>query len=48
MFLSINRYERKKNIGLAIAAFAGLRATLDAKTFAQCQLVIAGVCYTWQ
>merc|ERR1719367_2154373 len=35
-FLSINRYERKKNIGLAIRAFARLGNTTTAR------LVIAG------
>jgi alpha-1,3/alpha-1,6-mannosyltransferase len=39
--LSINRFERKKNIGLAIHAFAELRKTCPGK-FDGLQLVIAG------
>ncbi|KAJ3411832.1 Alpha-1,3-mannosyltransferase-like protein [Chytridiales sp. JEL 0842] len=41
MLLSINRFERKKNIGLAIRAFARLRDSLPAK-FDKLQLIIAG------
>jgi len=42
VFLSINRFERKKNIGLAIEAMGVLRDKLDAETFAKVHLVIAG------
>lgn len=38
VFLSINRFERKKDVGLAIKAFAGL----DARSRAQARLVVAG------
>jgi hypothetical protein len=41
-FLSINRFERKKNIELAVAAFAELQLS-DPALFRQCQLIIAGV-----
>jgi len=40
--LSINRYERKKAIHLAIHAFARLRASLPAAAAARTHLVIAG------
>ena len=40
--LSINRYERKKNLGLAIEALALLRERLSSAVFAHLQLVIAG------
>ncbi|XP_059473281.1 alpha-1,3/1,6-mannosyltransferase ALG2 [Neocloeon triangulifer] len=42
VFLSINRYERKKNLGLAILALAHLRKVLDEDTFAKVHLVMAG------
>jgi alpha-1,3/alpha-1,6-mannosyltransferase len=42
MFLSINRYEHKKNLGLAIDALALLRERISSDMFAQVQLVIAG------
>jgi glycosyltransferase involved in cell wall biosynthesis len=45
MMLSINRFERKKNIGLAIEAFALLHKPSSALTpaqLSQTQLVIAG------
>ena len=44
MLLSINRFERKKNIGLAIEAFAKLHQSnaVSAGTLEQTQLVIAG------
>lgn len=38
VFLSINRFERKKDVGLAIKAFAGL----DARLRKQARLVVAG------
>lgn len=38
VFLSINRFERKKDVGLAIRAFAGL----DAERRRGCRLIIAG------
>ncbi|KAL6071765.1 Alpha-1,3-mannosyltransferase-like protein [Balamuthia mandrillaris] len=41
MFLSVNRYERKKNIGLAIEAFAKLKE-LRPKLYPRLRLVIAG------
>jgi alpha-1,3/alpha-1,6-mannosyltransferase len=40
--LSINRYERKKNLGLAIAAMALLRERISPTIFARLRLVIAG------
>ncbi|KAI9094316.1 hypothetical protein DFS34DRAFT_582993 [Phlyctochytrium arcticum] len=40
--LSINRFERKKNIGLAVRAFALLREELSPVKFATLRLVIAG------
>lgn len=42
LFTSINRYERKKNIQLAIQAFALLKHKLSSERFKQCKLVIAG------
>eukprot|EP00808_Paulinella_micropora_P000662 g13926.t1 len=42
LLLSINRFERKKNINLAILAFARLRALVPADVFARCKLVVAG------
>jgi alpha-1,3/alpha-1,6-mannosyltransferase len=43
--LSINRFERKKQIELALEAFSLLRKTLDEKTFGNLQLVIAGAIF---
>ncbi|KAH0627113.1 hypothetical protein JD844_002523 [Phrynosoma platyrhinos] len=42
MFLSINRYERKKNLGLALEAFHDLRSRLDAQEWSEIHLVLAG------
>eukprot|EP00053_Salpingoeca_punica_P010430 m.93758 g.93758 ORF g.93758 m.93758 type:complete len:404 (-) comp15384_c0_seq1:124-1335(-) len=42
VFLSLNRYERKKNLLLAIQALAALREKLTAKQYAQVHLVMAG------
>jgi alpha-1,3/alpha-1,6-mannosyltransferase len=42
LILSINRYERKKNLGLVIEAVALLRERLSSATFAPLRLVIAG------
>jgi alpha-1,3/alpha-1,6-mannosyltransferase len=42
LLLSINRYERKKNIALALEALALARTQLDPHLFAKVQLVIAG------
>lgn len=42
LLLSINRYERKKNIALALEALAMLRAQLAPEDFAKVRLVIAG------
>ncbi len=41
-FLSINRYERKKNIGLAIASFSALQRKLSEEKRATLKLIIAG------
>jgi alpha-1,3/alpha-1,6-mannosyltransferase len=41
LFVSLNRYERKKNIGLAIHAFALLRERMPS-VFPSLRLVIAG------
>jgi alpha-1,3/alpha-1,6-mannosyltransferase len=40
--LSISRYERQKNVALAIQALALLRARLSPEAFARLQLVVAG------
>ena len=42
VFLSINRYERKKNLPLAIWAFASLLDTLDPSERSKVHLVMAG------
>ena len=42
VFLSINRFERKKNIALAVQALAVLRKTLPEDTFKRVHLVVAG------
>jgi alpha-1,3/alpha-1,6-mannosyltransferase len=42
VLLSINRYERKKNVALALEALALLRAQLAPTRFASLRLVIAG------
>ena len=42
-FLSINRFERKKNVRLAVLALAALR-DVDAAAFARTRLVLAGGC----
>jgi alpha-1,3/alpha-1,6-mannosyltransferase len=42
VFLSINRFERKKNIGLAIRALAVLRRDSTRRSGAALQLVVAG------
>jgi len=42
MLLAINRYDRRKNTGLAIEALAGLELRLPPEIFRRVQLVIAG------
>ncbi|XP_061771684.1 alpha-1,3/1,6-mannosyltransferase ALG2 isoform X1 [Nerophis ophidion] len=42
LFLSLNRYERKKNLGLALEALAALRSTLPASQSVDVHLVVAG------
>ena len=42
LILSINRYERKKNLGLAVEALALVREQLPDEAFARLRLVIAG------
>ncbi|VDK18256.1 unnamed protein product [Anisakis simplex] len=42
LFVSINRYERKKNIKLAIDAFAELKSLISDDLYRECYLVIAG------
>jgi len=42
MFLSINRYERKKHLNLAIEAFSELRSKVSAEDFSNYSLVMAG------
>ncbi|KAL5292382.1 ALG2 family protein [Megaselia abdita] len=42
VYLSMNRYERKKNHGLAIEALHKLKTTLSRKDWSSCYLVIAG------
>ncbi|ORY98211.1 alpha-1,3/1,6-mannosyltransferase ALG2 [Syncephalastrum racemosum] len=41
-FLSINRFERKKNIELALRAFAAVKEKVSPETFNTCRLVLAG------
>jgi hypothetical protein len=43
-FVSLNRFERKKNIGLAVRAVAGLRERCQEqkKDFQSIQLILAG------
>ncbi|CAL9705803.1 unnamed protein product [Knipowitschia caucasica] len=42
MFLSLNRYERKKNLGLALEALSALRSSLNKEQSAGVHLVVAG------
>lgn len=42
LFLSLNRYERKKNLGLALEALAALRGALPSGRAAGVHLVVAG------
>lgn len=42
VFLSLNRYERKKNLPLALQAFKGLEAQVGRVKFEKCLLVVAG------
>ncbi|CAN9514253.1 unnamed protein product [Ophioblennius macclurei] len=42
LFLSLNRYERKKNLGLALEALAALRSRLPSGQRAGVHLVVAG------
>jgi alpha-1,3/alpha-1,6-mannosyltransferase len=42
LILSINRYERKKHLGLAVEALALVREQLPSEAFARLRLVIAG------
>jgi len=42
VFLSINRYERKKNLNLAIEALSELKKLCDDATWKKVQLVVAG------
>lgn len=42
VFLSINRYERKKNVHLAVEAFAELQSGLDPEIAKKTKLIIAG------
>jgi len=42
VFLSMNRYERKKEISLALQAFASLQRSLSVTQYTQCHLIIAG------
>ncbi|EFO91482.1 hypothetical protein CRE_11767 [Caenorhabditis remanei] len=42
IFTSFNRFERKKNVILALDAFAQLKSNLASDQFAKCHLVIAG------
>ncbi len=42
LFVSINRYERKKDLRLAINAMNCLKAKLDANKWNECHLVMAG------
>jgi len=40
--LSINRFERKKNIDLAIEAFAEFKKKVNPSKRYECQIIIAG------
>ncbi|CAD7092824.1 unnamed protein product [Hermetia illucens] len=42
IFLSINRYERKKNLGLAIEAFQSMEQHLSKAEWDRCHLILAG------
>ncbi|TMS40113.1 hypothetical protein L596_006535 [Steinernema carpocapsae] len=42
VYLSVNRYERKKNVGLALEAYALLKSRLSEEKFASTFMVIAG------
>ncbi|XP_030407431.1 alpha-1,3/1,6-mannosyltransferase ALG2 [Gopherus evgoodei] len=42
LFLSINRFERKKNLALALEALHDLRGRLDAQEWSEVHLVLAG------
>jgi alpha-1,3/alpha-1,6-mannosyltransferase len=42
ILLSINRFERKKNVGLAIKALSSLKTKIDPELFSRLQLIIAG------
>lgn len=42
VFLSMNRYERKKSISLALQAFASLQRSLSDTQYKKCHLIIAG------
>ncbi|EGT51710.1 hypothetical protein CAEBREN_25681 [Caenorhabditis brenneri] len=42
IFTSLNRFERKKNVVLALDAFARLKSNLSENEFSKCHLVIAG------
>ncbi|KAM6449368.1 alpha-1,3/1,6-mannosyltransferase ALG2 [Liasis olivaceus] len=42
LFLSINRYEKKKNLVLALKALHDLRGRLDAQNWSEVHLVLAG------
>ncbi|KAK0409536.1 hypothetical protein QR680_004606 [Steinernema hermaphroditum] len=42
IFLSINRFERKKNVDLALEAYAVLKSRISEKQFAETFLVVAG------
>lgn len=42
VFLSINRYERKKNIPLALEAFKQLEQFLSKSEYERCHLIVAG------
>ncbi|GLD93883.1 hypothetical protein PINS_up002488 [Pythium insidiosum] len=42
LFVSLNRFERKKNVALAIHALAKLRDLVPAETYASTRLIVAG------
>ncbi|KHJ76367.1 hypothetical protein OESDEN_24013 [Oesophagostomum dentatum] len=42
IFTSLNRFEVKKNLKLAVEAFSVLRTLMPADEFSKCQLVVAG------
>ena len=47
IFLSVNRFERKKNLNLLVLAFSELKRRVSAETFRNSRLIIAGSSWTF-